>query len=91
MLFLLTVCAIEDETVRRSGWTLLETKSGSRNVSKTRLTNKHLNYNFIMSTRGNEYARNKKDKYGNVVPEVVIPMIYQKNYRHQTKKNRHGN
>ena len=44
-----------------------------------------------MSTRGDEYARNKKDKYGNVVPEVVIPMIYQKNYRHQTKKNRHGN
>jgi len=91
MLFLLTVCAIEDETVRRSGWTLLETKSGSRNVSKTRLTNKHLNYNFIMSTRGKEYARDKKDKYGRAVPEVVIPQIYQKNYHLRQKKNRFGN
>ena len=53
--------------------------------------NKHLNYNFIMSTRGKEYARDKKDKYGRAVPEVVIPQIYQKNYRHQTKKNRFGN
>tara|TARA_Y100001963_G_scaffold145080_1_gene218171 strand:- start:167 stop:301 length:135 start_codon:yes stop_codon:yes gene_type:complete len=44
-----------------------------------------------MSTRGNEYAQNKKDQYGRAVPEVVIPKIYQKNYRHQQKKNRFGN
>ena len=44
-----------------------------------------------MSTRGNEYAQNKKDQHGRAVPEVVIPKIYQKNYRHQQKKNRFGN
>ena len=44
-----------------------------------------------MSTRGDEYARNKKDKYGRAVPEVVIPMIYQKNYHLRQKKNRFGN
>ena len=44
-----------------------------------------------MSTRGEEYRKNKKDQYGRAVPEVVIPMIYQKNYRHQLKKNRYGN
>tara|TARA_R100001530_G_scaffold119870_1_gene87105 strand:- start:270 stop:404 length:135 start_codon:yes stop_codon:yes gene_type:complete len=44
-----------------------------------------------MSTRGKEYSRDKKDQYGRAVPEVVIPQIYLKNYRHQTKKNRFGN
>jgi len=51
----------------------------------------HLNYNFIMSTRGKEYSRDKKDKYGRAVPEVVIPQIYQKNYQLRRNKNRQGN
>ena len=44
-----------------------------------------------MSTRGKEYARDKKDKYGNAVPEVVIPQIYRKNYHLRRNKNRRGN
>ena len=44
-----------------------------------------------MSTRGTEYKNHKQDKFGNIVPEVVIPKIYQKNYRHQRNKgNRFG-
>ena len=44
-----------------------------------------------MSTRGSEYKDNKKDKFGNVVPEVIIPKIYQKNFQHQRNKgNRFG-
>ena len=39
-----------------------------------------------MSTRGKEYNKNKKDKYGNPVPEVVIPRIYRKNYKLQRNK-----
>ena len=44
-----------------------------------------------MSTRGKEYSRDKKDKYGRAVPEVVIPQIYQKNYQLRRNKNRQGN
>ena len=44
-----------------------------------------------MSTRGSEYKDYKKDKYGNVVPEVEILKIYQKNYQHQRiKGNKFG-
>ena len=44
-----------------------------------------------MSSRGSEYKSHKKDKFGNVVPEVEIPKIYQKNYKHQRNKgNRFG-
>ena len=44
-----------------------------------------------MSTRGNEYAQNKKDQYGRAVPEVVIPQIYLKNYHLRRNKNKRGN
>ena len=44
-----------------------------------------------MSTRGKEYLKDKKDEYGRSIPEVVIPLIYQKNYRYTQKKNRFGN
>ena len=39
-----------------------------------------------MSTRGKEFKKDKRDKFGNPVPKVKIPKIYLNNYKFQRNK-----